>query len=304
MRRPHGPCTRFSTSRSSTLVLIRPIYSSFMASSFVASSFVTSDASVIFTKTTCRQQLQLKGDLLELYQTGPQQFGPVAVVFELGFARAAAVLSPCDTGGWEDSCGHDWWQFQCARHATETECKAAHDDICVWTADSRCAGAAAGAVNGKEFNCSAGSTLGRPSHMRHLLPAAARLWNPWSQSQQHSRTRYSTSASEAASASTRSTARTTAAAAAVAAAGGSGGWTESSVDTNMAMMIARLLSPWNATVEAYDHMDFYIEAAILGASSSTYLVIDLSLCSERQNVLCCCRRCCCRCRCCCCCCCC
>lgn len=131
--------------------------------------------------------------------------------------------------------GHDWWEFQCGRHTTATACDAAHGGICIWTAGS-CAGAVAGTLSSREFNCSAGSTLGTPGHLRHLLPASARLWNPWSE--HHDST--------------------------IRAFGREQGWTDSSVDANMAMMIGRLLSPWNETVLADDHMDFYIEAAIIG----------------------------------------
>ena len=56
-----------------------------------------------FSEATARPVYSILN--LEKLDAGPQQFGPIAVVFAPAFARDAAVLSPCDTGGWEDSCG-------------------------------------------------------------------------------------------------------------------------------------------------------------------------------------------------------
>jgi len=158
-----------------------------------------------------------------------QQFGPVSVVFEPSFARDTVILSPCDTGGWEDSCGVQWWQEQCAKLTTAAACR--HGSSCVWKGD-RCAGVSV--KHGVEFNCSAGSALGAPGHARHVLAASARLWTPWQHNDVDAAAR--------------------------------AGYTPSSVDANMAMMVGRLVSPWNESNYplARDHMDYYFEAAVVG----------------------------------------
>ena len=56
-----------------------------------------------------------------------------------------------------------------------------------------------------------------PRHARHLLAASARLWNPWTDQDLGQATVASAP------------------------------WTDRTVDANLAMIVGRLLSPWNAT---------------------------------------------------------